>query len=151
MKKFSKVLVFVLAFISFATLESKAQTNRVATGRCSISLLFGMCSADCSGYGQTAKCSGILFPSCSCEGGLYLNKVIPKQENINEFAGLISSFESVQSKESKELFVKTLELMKGTDGKTYSEGAANFERSLDNLPKSEKAVVDAWISKKSGK
>ena len=148
MKKVSKVLVFVLAFISFAAVESKAQINRESA--CSASGWFGSCTVSC-GPSKSAKCSGGFFATCGCEGVYYLNKIVPNQGNINEFAGLVSTFESAQGKEAKVLFVKTLELMNGTDGNAYSESTISFEKSLANLPKSEKTIVDAWISKKSQK
>ncbi len=148
MKKFSKVLVLVLAFVSFATIQSKAQTNRESA--CSASGWFGECTVSCV-PSKSAKCSGGFFASCSCEGVYYLNKIVPNQDNIKEFTELVNSFESSQGQKSKQLFLKTLELMKGTDGQTYSESSNNFTESLSSLPKSEKAMVDAWVTKKSQK
>ena len=148
MKKISKVLVFVLAFVTFATLESNAQTSKESA--CSAKGIFGSCNIYC-GPTQNAKCSGRFFASCECEGMYYLNKIVPNQENINEFAGLLGTLESAQSKESQKLFVQTQELMKGKNGKAYFESATNFEKSLTSLPESEKFTVDAWVNKKLSK
>lgn len=151
MKNLSKVLVFVLAFVSFVSFESKAQGEKGASGNgCSAKGLFGDCAIFC-GQGQRPMCSGGFFASCSCEGMYLLNKIAPNQENINEFITLVVSFESMQGKELRKFFTQTLELMKGTDGKAYSESVSSFEKSLTNLPKSEKAIVDAWVTKRTTK